>query len=269
MANVNLADVITKDSITKKDILNLEVIHGKFNLSYRSSLSAFSNFFLSSSDLTAMTKNIDTYCVWLDHKVRDGANDSLMDKEEMENKFLFLSEAKYYYKRLLTHEVMEEVCSEYATAQMLSAMIDDCRTKGQYVATELANALSWQASIVKTTAIMNDTNIQLNSLDIESMLDTATVLGDTIGSLANQIAELQSQMEGLEAGGGEAGGGGGGGGGGSDNSKVLTLSFKGVGKNGVKYYVVNINGKGWFTIAESQKADTKTKYEKKGYICKW
>ncbi len=181
MANLSLADIPTKETLTKKDIFNMEVIHGKFNLSYRSSLSSFSSFFLSSDELTKMTNQLDNYCVWLDHRVRDGANDSLMDKEEMENKFLFLSEAKYYYKRLLTDEVMENVCSEYTKINYLSSVIDNCREYGQSRATALANALAQDAAMVKSKAIMNDTNIQLESLKIDAMGTVAEIISTSAG----------------------------------------------------------------------------------------
>ena len=181
MANINLSEITTKDILTKTDLYNLEVIHGTFNLSYRSSLSSFGKFFLSSDDLKKMTGKLDEYCSWLDHLVGDGSDDSLMDKEEMEAKFLLLSEANFYYKRLLTDEVMEDVCSEYARTKEISAMVDTCREYGQSRATALANALAQDAAVVKSKAIMNDTNIQLEAIRAETIMGVADTISKAAG----------------------------------------------------------------------------------------
>ena len=194
MANVSLAEIPTKDILTSRDHLNLEVIHGKFNLSYKTSLISCKDFFLQSSDIVTMTN-------WIDAVTRDlekfvyGPGNRLMTKDEMDATFMPTSESKYYRQRLLTDEVMEDLVQDYATRKQLSAVINSCKENGQMRATALANALAAEAAVAKTQQYINEANAQIGAMQATATLTAA----DTIKTAMQEAASSEGSSSSAES----------------------------------------------------------------------
>ena len=246
MANVDLSEIPTKDILTSRDHLNMEVIHGKFNLSYRVGLSGFSGFFLRSDDIRKMTEWIDNQTRKLEQFVY-GPGNRLMTKDEMDATFMPISESKFYRRKLLTGEVMENLCLDYATRKQLSATLNMSGQKGMYSATELANILAWIAAVCKTQQYINEANAQIGAMQASASLVGGDAIGEGAAALVTALAEAKAALEEAlaalaaaeEAGGGEGGGGGGGGGGSDWNLKDVTLiKIWDHDHNGSIYYVM-------------------------------
>lgn len=254
MASINLDEIPTKPTLKIGDNLNIEVVKGKFNLSYKSEIAKLNGKFMSNSQVEKYQSTIAGWVLALERWVfGDGKNYlGFATKEMVDNNYLYLSESNYYYKRLLTDEVMEALCNEYATKDMISAMVDNCREYGQNRATALANALAMAASVMKTQNIMNDTNIQTNFNTCDSILSAAQIMSDAMMNAA--AAGGEAAGGGAAAGGAGGGGAGGGGSSGSGGSSsggkaVLTISGpKTVKRNNItlhdKYEIMK-NGKSW------------------------
>ena len=180
MPSVSLNGIPTLDRVTARDHLNLEILKGKFGASHKVGLSAMTGMFMDKAEADGYDDQIVGWSMWLQKFVYgDGSNYGIVLKETMDGKFLFLSESQFYRDRLLTGERMSALCqSEYTTGEAISAMLDNGREYGCQRATALGNSLATTASIMKSRAIANDTNIQLASLTMETIGECASVIGD-------------------------------------------------------------------------------------------
>ncbi len=203
MASLNLDEIPTMPVIKIGDTLNIEIVKGKFDLSYKSELSKMNGMFMSNSEIERYQSIIANWTHALEMWVFGDGKEYLgfATKDMLDRNYLYLSESNYYYKRLLTDEVMEALCSEYANKKMLSASIEYCKMKGQYTATELANVLAQLATILKSKSIMNDTNIQTNFLENESILSAGTTIGEGAAALYQALLDALAKLAELESGG--------------------------------------------------------------------
>lgn len=191
MASLNLDEIPTKPILKIGDTLNMEIVRGKFDLSYKSEIDKLNGKFMSNSQVEKYQNTIAGWTLALERwAFGDGKNYlGFATKEMLDNNYLYLSESNYYYKRLLTDEVMEALCNEYADKKMLSASLDYCRMKGQFTATELANTLAQLAALLKSQNIMNDTNIQNSYMKDESILSAGSIIGEGAAALYQALLD--------------------------------------------------------------------------------
>ena len=184
MPTVSLQAIPTVDRVVARDQLNLEVLKGKFGASHKVGLSAMSSMFMDRAEADGYDDQINGWTAWLQRFVYgDGSNYGIVLKETMDGKFLFLSESKFYRDRLLTGPVMSALCMEYATSEMLSALLDNARQKGLSAATELGNALARLAAIMKSQAIMSDTDTQTTGLLNEARMEAASAIAEGLAAM--------------------------------------------------------------------------------------
>lgn len=186
MATINLDEIPTKDTITYRDSLNIELIQGKFNLSFKSEILKMSDFFMPNNEIDNYRTELERYVLDLERWVFGNGSTHLgfVTKEVIDNNYLYLTESNFYYKRLLTDDVMESICSEYANQNVISSLIENCKEYGQNRATALANSLATTASIMKTQAIMNDTNVQAALASVGSRLKAASIMSEALANAA-------------------------------------------------------------------------------------
>lgn len=197
MATIDLDKIPTKDTITFRDSLNIELVQGKFDLSYKSEISKMSDFFMPNNQIDNYRTELEKHVSDLEKWVFGNGTTHLgfATKEILDNNYLYLTESNFYYKRLLTDEVMEKLCSEYANYNMLSAKLEYCKTKGQYVATELANELARIAAIMKTQTIMNDTNVQATLANVGAEIKAGGIIGEGAAALYAALLEARAALE--------------------------------------------------------------------------
>lgn len=227
MATIDLDKIPTKDTITFRDSLNIELVQGKFDLSYKSEISKMSDFFMPNNEIDNYRTELEKHVSDLEKWVFGNGTTHLgfATKEILDNNYLYLTESNFYYKRLLTDEVMEKLCSEYANYNMLSAKLEYCKTKGQYVATELANELARIAAIMKTQTIMNDTNVQATLANVGAEIKAGGIIGEGAAALYAALLEARAALEAALAAAAAGAGGG------DSNVTQLKVSY--------------IDGKGW------------------------
>lgn len=201
MATIDLDKIPTKDTITFRDSLNIELVQGKFDLSYKSEISKMSDFFMPNNQIDNYRTELEKHVSDLEKWVFGNGTTHLgfVTKEILDNKYLYLSESNFYYKRLMTDEVMEKLCSEYANYNMLSANLDYCKTKGQNVATELANELARIAAIMKSQTIMNDTNVQAALANVGAEIKAGGMIGEGAAALYAAYLEAVARAEAAES----------------------------------------------------------------------
>lgn len=190
MASINLDEIPTVQVLTTNSTVNIELVVGKFNLSYKTELSKMSRFFMSNNKIDGYKDKIAGWVLALERWVFGDGTTYLgfATKDMMDNNYLYISESNYYYKRLLTDENMESLCNEYAQKNMISALVENCREYGQNRATALANALALEASIMKSQTIMNDTNIQ-------TTFQTTEAMGKAAEQITNALSEAAAAAE--------------------------------------------------------------------------